>query len=208
MGGNSCNSLAIFFHLPRQLVRARATHSAHSRDFCRDGRCPGKFRHSIDLVESHTKVEQRRRLLPHLRHPRQRWLSACLFGPWLERLVGVRHGSHASAFNDEQPSALSIRIRGQRSPHLFRRGKAAFEFQSFSLVLAKDFSKVEHARKYTRKRIIKSSFRVYLPSLSCAALGHFILLEVKKPSIELSGKGDCNYAICVMPHLIETGCRS
>jgi hypothetical protein len=35
-------------------------------------------------------------------------------------------------------------------------------------VLANDLSKVEHARKYTRKHIIKSSFHLSLAPMVCA----------------------------------------
>jgi hypothetical protein len=97
-------------------------------------------------------------------------------------LVEVRHGSHASAFKDDQPFARAIRIRRLRSPHHFRRGKVAFEFQSFSLVLAKDFSKLEHARKYARKRIIKSSSPLYLAHMGCEKVSRI------KDCDELMGK--------------------
>jgi hypothetical protein len=98
MGRNSRISLAILIHLPSQLVRAHATHPANGGGFHGTRRCPGKFCEAIYLVESYTKVEQRRRWIPRLGQSRQRWLSVCPAGAWLARLVGVRHGSHNSAF--------------------------------------------------------------------------------------------------------------
>jgi hypothetical protein len=62
MGLNSRITAAIPVHFPSQLVRARAKHPANGGGLNATRRSPGKFREPIDLVESYTKVEQKRRL--------------------------------------------------------------------------------------------------------------------------------------------------
>src|SRR5665213_725247 len=93
--------------------------------------------------------------------------------PWLdpvgneicELFLRFRRVRHAENFaraifdTDEQSPARAIRKSNQRAHYLVRRGKVAFEFQSFSLMLANDFSEVEHTQKSTRKRTDVASFR-------------------------------------------------
>src|SRR5208337_2009411 len=71
------------------------------------------------------------------------------------RFRRVRHAENfarAIFYTDEQSPAGAIGKSNQRAHYLVRRGKVAFEFQRLSLVLANDFSEVEHTQKSTRKR--------------------------------------------------------